>query len=399
VAEACTGVRRHVFANMRIPEPQYYPSPLEFTILILMVGELLAIGYLAKRYWERRGEAIPPTVAIVLWGVMVGTFATVLFIFYLATPEPVYIDDPFLRADTPMPVDPRLRLTLWGFFMWLLPMGYYINLFRHSFSSYAVDHIGPLSGAIEDPSEFADARRLALRGDVNGAVAKYRAYDHNKSEALFEAARLLKSEDRFDEAAAMFEEIMKNTPGNRRVWAEACYQLAKLHELGWKNHDEAKRLLRLLLQRAPETRYGELASTDLARLQTVEDILDDGDVPEPQAEADPFFNSEDVRVRLEAPTRRRARNVQNVEEDDDKAPPVDPFFAGTHLRRASEKLAEKAPGNGQAEEAAVKPAAKKPAAKAKAPVAAKPKAVAAVKKPAAAKPAAKKPAAKKKSAD
>jgi len=389
---------------MTIPEPQYYPSPLEFTILILMVGELLAIGYLAKRYWERRGEAIPPTVAIVLWGVMVGTFATVLFVFYLATPEPVYIDDPFLRADTPMPVDPRLRLTLWGFFMWLLPMGYYISLFRQSFASYAVDHIGPLSGAIEDPSEFADARRMALRGDVNGAVAKYRAYDHNKHEALFEAARLLKSEDRFEEAAAMFEEIMKNTPGNRRVWAEACYQLAKLHEVGRKNDAEAKRLLRLLLQRAPETRYGELASSDLARLQTVEDILDDGEAPEPPAEADPFFNSEDVRVKSPEPTtRRRGRTVQVHDEDEESMPQVDPFFAGTHLRRASEKLAARESGNGHSTEP-LPDEVKKPAAKAKAAVAkpaaakAKPAASAAPKK-AAAKPAAKKPAAKKKSAD
>lgn len=394
-----------------IPEPQYYPSPLEFTILILMVGELLAIGYLAKRYWERRGETIPPTVAIVLWGVMVGTFATVLFIFYLATPEPVYIDDPFVRADTPMPVDPRLRLTLWGFFMWLLPMGYYINLFRQSFSSYAVDHIGPLSGAIEDPSEFADARRLALRGDVNGAVAKYRAYDHNKSEALFEAARLLKSEDRFEEAAGMFEEIMKNSPGNRRVWAEACYQLAKLHEVGWKNDAEAKRLLRLLLQRAPETRYGELASSDLARLQTVEDILDDGeDIPAVAAEADPFFNSDDVRVKAktkeheEPPARRRTRALVQQDEDD-PAPATDPFFAGTHLRRAAEKLAAKAQDNGHADAAPApkKPAAAKPAAtpaKAKAAAAPKAKPAAAPKKAEAAKaPAAKKPAAKKKSAD
>lgn len=395
---------------MTIPEPQYYPSPLEFTILILMVGELMAIGYLAKRYWERRGEAIPPTVAIVLWGVMVGTFATVLFIFYLATPEPVYIDDPFLRADTPMPVDPRLRLTLWGFFMWLLPMGYYISLFRQSFASYAVDHIGPLSGAIEDPSEFADARRMALRGDVNGAVAKYRAYDHNKHEALFEAARLLKSEDRFDEAAAMFEEIMKNTPGNRRVWAEACYQLAKLHEVGTRNDAEAKRLLRLLLQRAPETRYGELASADLARLQTVEDILDDGEVPEPQAEADPFYNSEDVRVRPAEPVvRRRTRNAPVVDEEDESMPHVDPFFAGTHLRRASEKLAVRDSGNGHSTESLpaeasepspkAKPSPAKPATAKRAAAKSTPASPAAPKKAVAAKPAAKKPAAKKKSAD
>jgi tetratricopeptide (TPR) repeat protein len=355
-----------------IPEPQYYPSPLEMTILILMVAELLAICYLAKRYWERKGEVIPTTWAMILWGTMVGAFAGALTIFYVVMPDPVYIDDPFARANAELPTDPRLRLTLWAFFMWLIPMGYSINILRNSFSAFAVDHIGPLSGPIKDPSEFADARRLALRGDVAGAVAKYRAYDHNKAEALFEAARLLKSEDHFDEAAAMFEEIMKNTPGNRRIWAEACYQLAKIHELAKDNAPEAKRLLRLLLQRAPETRYGELASVDLARLQTIEDILDDGEhVPVAAPDSDPFFNENDIRVRtrtksVEGPS-RRSRQV--APEEDDAPAPTDPFFGGSHLRKASEKLAERLAQNGHSD-APLKPEAKKPA-PAKKPAAAK----------------------------
>ena len=367
-----------------IPDPQYYPSPLEFLILLLMVVELIACGYLAKRYYERRGENLPPTVALFLWGLMVGSFCFVLFVFYLSAPEPVYIEDPFLRAETPAPVDPRLRLLLWSFFLWLIPMGYYINLLRQSFSTYSVDHIGPLSGAIEDPSEFADARRMALRGDVNGAVAKYRGYGHNKTEALFEAARLLKSEDRFDEAAAMFDEIMRNNPGNRRAWAEACYQLAKLHEVAYADFKEAKRLLRALLQRAPETRFGELASMDLARLQRMDDGVEEeehGEVSPPQD--DPFFDTRDVRVRgivanaAEAPQAKRRGKGVPVE---DVAPPVDPFFSGKHLEHLKERVAAQSPAI-----AAEVLSAPSPAPKAKRPA------------PAKVKPAAKKAAAKQQS--
>ncbi len=372
-----------------IPDPQYYPSPLEFTILVLMVVELIAAGYLARRYYERRGESLPPTLALSLWGLLVGSFCFVLFIFYLSAPDPVYIDDIFLRAETEVPVDPRLRLLLWSFFIWLIPMGYYINLLRHSFSTYAVDHIGPLSGAIEDPSEFADARRMALRGDVNGAVAKYRGYDHNKSEALFEAARLLKSEDRFDEAAAMFEEIMRNNPGNRRAWAEACYQLAKVHELGMGDHKEAKRLLRHLLQRTPETRFGELATMDLARLERMDDNPDEvvpGDVRPP--EDDPFFDESDVRVKPQEAPRRKAK----VDPADYSPPSVDPFFAGKHLEHIAKAVISRGVTLEEPLRAPTK--AKRPAAPAKAKAATNAKPL--PKKPAANKPAAAKakPAAK-----
>jgi tetratricopeptide (TPR) repeat protein len=315
-----------------IPDPQYYPTLLELAILVLAVGELLAIGYLAKRFWERRGETLPPTFALSLWVLLIFAWAGVLGVFYSAAPEVAYIEDPFKRAGANLPVDPRMRHILWTFAFWLLPMGYYINLLRHSFATYAVDHIGPFSGAIEDPSEFADARRLALRGDVNGAVAKYRSYEHNKSQALFEAARLLKSEDRFSEAAELFEEVMRANPGNRKVWAEACYQLAKVYETGFNNAQEAKRLLRALLQRAPETRFGALASADLVRLQTLEEMVGEVDEAEAADIADvPGADYDDTEVHVD--------DEEDVEDDGVVPPPVDPFFAARNSRKQAAKIA------------------------------------------------------------
>ena len=381
-----------------VPDPQYYPSGLELTILVLMVIELLALGYLVRRYWDRNGEVMPPTVALALWVIMVGTFGAVIAVFAMANPLPEPTADFLDKYTHDRPVDPRIRLLLWGFFFWLIPMGYYISLLRESFGSYGADHLGPMSGAIEDPSEFADARRLALRGEIDRAIEKYRSYEHNRADALFEAARLLKSEDRFKEAAGMFEEIMANSPGNRRVWAEACYQLAKMKEVAFSDPGGAQALLRELLQRAPESRYGELASKDLARLQVLDDDFMNDDepiAPVAMPKQDPFFSPTDVRVTSAA--EKAALRVS----DEDAAPIVDPFFALSQQNRAKvmdDPVLVQTDGGGNHSKPTRKPAARKPTpAAAKAPAA---KALAAKKAPAkkasAKKPvAAKKPAARK----
>jgi len=371
-----------------VPDPQYYPSGLELTILVLMVLELLALGYLVRRHWDRNGEVMPPTIALALWVIMVGTFGAVIAVFAMANPLPEPTADFLEKYSHDRPVDPRIRLLLWGFFFWLIPMGYYISLLRESFGSYGADHLGPMSGAIEDPSEFADARRLALRGEIDRAVEKYRSYDHNRADALFEAARLLKSEDRFKEAAGMFEEIMATSPGNRRVWAEACYQLAKMKDVAFTDPGGAQALLRELLQRAPESRYGELASKDLARLQVLDDDFMNDDepiAPVVMPKQDPFFSPTDVRVKSAA--EKAALRMA----DDDGEPIVDPFFALSQQNRAKvvdEASLVQTDGGGNHSKPTRKPAVRKPAAAAsKVPVAKK----APVKKPAAAtKPAAKK---------
>jgi len=339
----------------------YYPTGWEFFVLLLFVIELIAAGSVLKRKWTGKNEAVPIPVAVLLWFAMFTAYLIVAGVFYKTT------DD--VR---------KMTILLWSLLFWIFPLAYYTATVITSLAVRTVDRIGPFSASIEDPSEFAAARKLALRGDIDGAVSMYRSYTENRAAALFEAARLLKAEDRFAEAALMFEEIAGRFQEDTRGWAEAVYQLAKLQEVNLNDTKTAQEHLRAILRRAPETRFGQLASADLARLQILdENFLDELTGPPAPAQQDPFYDTEDVRVSPE--------ESGDGEKSGDWEPAVvpDPFFAPkpTQVRSPKKAVAKKKP-TAKKKSAAKKSAAKKPATK---------------KKSAAKKSAAKKPAAKKKS--
>lgn len=234
-------------------EPDYYPKFWEGMILLLTSLELVAAGSIIKRHWTSNNEPLPIVHALVLWFVMVALYFTVAAAFYQTTA-------------------PDRKITLLGYciLFWVLPAFYFTRTLLYAVEMQTVDRIGPFSARIDDPSEFAAARKLALRGDIDGAVARYREYQENQAVALFEAARLLKSEDRFKDAASLYEEVAERYYGRRRVWAEATHNLAKLLEVTLNERVQAAELYRQILTRAPETRFGQLAGADLARLQVLD---------------------------------------------------------------------------------------------------------------------------------
>lgn len=379
----------------------YLPQLWEFLVIAGVTGLMILMGVIVQRRLAGGpGLPLPFPAALALFIAMFAGFCVLIYIFVLALPVETRMDlqaripDPVAAAAARPPQNRQLDLFLWCLIGYSPAFFYYIGLLRNSYATRIVDRIGPLSARIEDPSEFASARKLALRGDVDGAVAMYLSYKDNACEAMFEAARLLKSEDRFAEAAAIFQDITTRFQERRSAWAEAAYHLAKIQEQNLRDHTGATALYMAIVTRAPESRFALQAQSDLRRLQTGEDeeVLPElVEVPKAGAERDPFFGkgrTATQRTPEKKSASRRAAAADNGRSDEDgvEVPPQDPFMKLRAKQRAA-ALGQAAPEQAKKATSSKKPvAAKKPAAAAAAPA----------KKAAAKKPAAKKPAAKKK---
>jgi len=299
------------------------PSLWEIVVLVFLVSVLLYGGVWAKRRWTRENDSVPFPVALILWIVMVTIYLSVAASFYIYAPP-----------------EQKATILAWFFVFWILPAAYYGYTVVNSLAMRTVDHIGPFSSRIDDPSEFAAARKLALRGEIDAAVAAYRGYTDNQAAALFEAARLLKSEDRFLEAARLLEEIAERFQGKRRIWAEATYQLAKLREVNMGELKAAMALLRNVMQRASETRFGQLAANDLARLQVLDaSFLDELAGEEDVAPVDPFFGKGKARF-VVSPEDELPSSTPD--ENEAPVPEQDPFY----VRREQEAKAAEAAAEG-----------------------------------------------------
>ena len=234
------------------------PSFSEFVALVVCVTVIIGVGHLIKRHWVGQNDSVPIPVAMMLWlGAFVAYMAVVGWFYFNSAPAH------------------RITILLWCLVFWVPMAFYYTWTFATSLALRTIERIDPFSSKIEDPSEFAEARKLAIMGDIVGAVNMYRSYTENQAQALFEAARLLKAENLHLDAALMFEEIAERFEKNMDVWAEATYQLAKLQELNLGEPEAAMEQLKRVLGHAPATRYGQLAGADLARLQIMDgDFLD-----------------------------------------------------------------------------------------------------------------------------
>lgn len=312
------------FLNLLPQLPHWW----EFCVLTTVVVCLVGAGHLIMRFWRDRNENVPLPATLILWvGMFAFYFAEVLLFYRLA------------------PDTHKLGILAWCLIFWTVPVTYYTYAVVTSLANTTVDRVTSLGAAIEDPSEFAKARKLALRGDIDGAVAAYRDYKDHQEAALFEAARLLKSENRFAEAADMFQDVAQQFSTRLGVWAEATYQLAKLREVQLGEPREAMELLRRILNRAPETRFAQLAGSDLARLQVMdEDFLKalEGE-GEDVAAQDPFY----VKRKTE-----EEESAETVPAEPEKKPDYQ------HPIPAADPFFRPAPG-AESEDAETKPAKKR----------------------------------------
>lgn len=345
----------------------YFPHFWEFAAMAVYASAIVWLGWIVRQRWNRQGESVPIPVAGLMWIAMLGLYCIMPFTFYVTmAPPPPPVSDLFdptpLINYIPQP-DRRFTILYWCLLFWIIPLGYFTSILVNSLAVRSIDRIGPFSAHIDEPSEFAAARKLALRGDIDGAVAMYRSYTDDPSDALFEAARLLRSVDRFAEAAALFQEIATRFYGKKRVWAEAVYQVAKLQEAHLNAPDAAMANYRELLDRAPETRFGEMAMTDLSRMQVFQqDLSADDEVTLPTEVL--LKAADEAKRAIEAEHQRYANAEATVAE-------ADPFFGLRQRAAARYDKVEEAVNDGAAKPAK-KPAAKKKPAASKAKAAAKP---------------------------
>ena len=281
------------------------PSFLEFLTLLISVAVIIGGGYLIKRHWVGRNDSVPIPAAIALWlGAFVAYMAIVGMFYFNSTPAH------------------RITILLWCLVAWVPMAFYYTWTFATSLALRTVERIDPFSAKIEDPSKFSQARKLAIMGDIAGAVNLYRGYTDNQAQALFEAARLLKAESLHLDAALMFEEIAEHFEKNMDLWAEAMYQLAKLQELNLGEPEAAMENLTNVLRHAPTTRFGQLAGAELARLKIM-----DGD----------FLESvKGQRESVGQPASEETPEVHagGFDDDDDGIATSDPFYSGPANNRS-----------------------------------------------------------------
>lgn len=230
----------------------YYPRLEEFIPLLCFVLFLILTGKVIKSILLQRKELSKFSFILFVWIMVITSY--VLFSGYL-----------YVNAEPPR----RLIILGWSLLFWFIPMFYYSFFFVNVVSSQIVEQISPIGDKIGDPSPFANARKLALMGDIDGAIALYRSYKNNQVEALFEIFRLLKSKERHEEAFQTLQEIIDNYEDRTSAWIEAKYYQAKIKSAIFKKYDEAIQLYKQILRKRPKTPFHTIASSEIARLQAI----------------------------------------------------------------------------------------------------------------------------------
>ncbi|MBI2423494.1 MAG: hypothetical protein HYV27_11755 [Candidatus Hydrogenedentes bacterium] len=307
-----------------------YPTWWELVSLLVVVAIIMALGQAIKRFWTANNDSVPIPVALVVWVASFALYVSVLGTFYQQ-----YTDDVH-----------KTTIVVWGLLCWIPLVAFSSWTVVNSLAHRTIDRIGPFSAMIEDPSEFSEARKLALRGDIDGAVRCYRTYADNQPAALFEAGRLLKSQDRFAEAAILFEEIAEDYRDEALAWAEAIYNLAKVQSSGLHQGEAAQNNFRRVLERVPSSRFGQLSGQELARIQALGNGYSGAVAAEgvaPEKVEDPFYDTHDVRASTAHPRRKVSVKIDaGDEKHDHPVPPADPFFLARQAFRAEEKRVEDA---------------------------------------------------------
>jgi tetratricopeptide (TPR) repeat protein len=257
----------------------YYPEPAEFLLLLFAsFGLLGGAAWLFSRVTEARAS-LPVWIALLVSGVAFVSFLGVTVMLWqdahgewtAATAEYEAARAVAIESGAAMPEKPAARtltLMLYAAAFWFVPATYYARQLSYAFSTRTVESIAALEQTENDSNmPFRHARILAMNGNIDGAIARYRAYTDGGREAKFEAAQLLESEGRFREALDFYIEIGDRYRKDARTWGEAMFRRARMLDTVYDDMDGARNLYERILDRAPETEFATLASTQLARLR------------------------------------------------------------------------------------------------------------------------------------
>lgn len=118
-------------------------------------------------------------------------------------------------------------------------------------------------------SSYGKAFALAKHNDILGAVRQFRDYfdeDPKEPSPLFYAAEILTQERYYNEAVNVYLRIMNTFEKKETVWAGACYLLAELYSLHMGRPQDAKKLLRSLLEHTRQRHLRQMATDRIAAL-------------------------------------------------------------------------------------------------------------------------------------
>ncbi|MEK7794847.1 MAG: hypothetical protein AAB353_09970 [Candidatus Hydrogenedentota bacterium] len=291
---------------------QYLLTLGEFSILVTTDAALILIGWLSFRPWTRQAQAPPLFLTA---PVCVGAFVLYLLITRFlwigaesgsprdrllgeATETTVQVglsgeltessravsplDDFNEQIDEPAPPNPPSRVLtvlLYCLAFWTFPVAYFSQKLLAALESYSVERHSWLELTIPDPEEFGEgdefyeAQDLAMNGEIRAAVSQSNTYSRRRINGCFAAARILESDGRSAEAAELFEEIARQVKSDNRAWAEATFRLAKIRERALDDAKGAIALYNEICVRMPDSQYGNMASTNLQRLNPTGDAL------------------------------------------------------------------------------------------------------------------------------
>ncbi len=149
------------------------------------------------------------------------------------------------------------------------------------FGGVTVDAILWKSTVIAKPkSMYGKAFALSMHNDIPGAVRQFKAYfdvDTKEPSPLFYAAEVLAENRDYHGAAHMYLRIMQLFEPQVEVWAGAAYLLAELYHLHLNRPEDARKTLRLMLDKSRNLHLRKLATGQLEMLSRK--FVEPGTVP------------------------------------------------------------------------------------------------------------------------
>jgi len=263
----------------------YYPSSAEFALLLLSSYGLFAASWWLFQKVSVARATVPIWTAALIAFLAFSTFLAVTVTLWQTADEQWVAamaeydveHKAAAAAGEALPTKPAprtLMLMLYAAGLWFIPAIYYARQLVLAFSTRAVQSIAAIEQTEDEiGAPFRQARELAIHGDIDGAIERYRGYTERTKEARFEAAQLLETEGRYREALDFYIEIGDRHRDDIRAWGEAMFRRAKLIDSVFGDNDGARMLYERILDRASHTEFATLASTQLSRVHTNQDQL------------------------------------------------------------------------------------------------------------------------------
>ena len=285
-----------------------FPVWSTFGILIVVVVELIVAGILLKRKWLEKHEALPIPAALAMFSLMMSLYVLVGSLLYFSSSP-----------------QQRPQILFWLFILYI-PLGiqYALNVVN-AIVWYMTQRVSPLGDEIPEAPVATLAQKQIMAGKIDDAIATFTNFYERRAPALAEVARLLKTEGKFDQAKAIYEELVEKHSSDRVIWPEAVYTLAKIYETQMGKAQEAIKLYKSLLDQAPESRFTHMAGADMARLMIMDASFvrslnndDDREIPE-----DPFFAQRRNFLKQRMELQERLAKVREEEEEEAEEETID----------------------------------------------------------------------------